>query len=375
MNPPHEQAYRAIGARLAAHLERYGDELPSGATLQGLVADLAAEHATLVLPLKELVGRSGFINLARRAGSGSGASLRDGVLQDLAATFSPQVVAAMAEVLNGFLELPGEAQAAPEAAPARPRARARTRPQAVAATPPVAPRDNTRAQPRRSSGGRLIGLAFTTAALVAAAVAAAVVAIRDPRVCAPLGVCPELKADSPSQQSLDAARQAERDLRRARSIDAYRQALEVLERQLLKLSGDPLNAEQAQQREQLELSARDARLILDQEEADLQQLDRAGRAIEQARSSSDAQKESQLQIAREALDAIPLRSFSASDAVRLREQLEALVNSKSASSGDPATDPNPTPAVPGANVTPESLPARPPASAPTAPPAPPGNGN
>ncbi|MFM9102919.1 MAG: hypothetical protein ACKOPS_16995, partial [Cyanobium sp.] len=98
--------WRELGQRLARTLSQSSSPISTPARLQGLVADLAADQQELLLPLKDLVSRQAFQALIPRAGSGSGAVQRDVLIQAMEATFSSQVMRAMAEVLNGFLDLP-----------------------------------------------------------------------------------------------------------------------------------------------------------------------------------------------------------------------------------------------------------------------------
>ncbi|MFN4866229.1 MAG: hypothetical protein ACK5GZ_07905, partial [Cyanobium sp.] len=98
--------WRELGQRLARALSQSSGPISTPARLQGLVADLAADQQELLLPLKDLVSRPAFQSLIPRAGSGSGAVQRDVLIQAMEATFSRRVIQALAEVLDGFLDLP-----------------------------------------------------------------------------------------------------------------------------------------------------------------------------------------------------------------------------------------------------------------------------
>ncbi|WP_156818354.1 hypothetical protein [Cyanobium gracile] len=126
------------------------------------------------------------------------------------------------------------------------------------------------------------------------------------------------------EQALQAGSKAEQDLRRAKGLADYRQATEQLERELLKLSGLSLTSAQHKQREQLQITARQAREILAEEVADLIQLQRASEALDAAQTVGRDARHSELETARQALNQIPPRSFSANQAKRLRRQLNAL---------------------------------------------------
>lgn len=337
MNRDLAQQYRDIGTRLALYLRQRQDDWPSSAALQGIVADLLATHVALALPLKDLVSRPAFRTLLRKAGSGSGGLERDALLQDLQRTFAAEVVNDLAEVLNGILDLPlGSGHVAVRSAALEPPAHQAT----LTADRDLIQRDAPHAPSAPRSTGRLLVVSLSTAALAAAVV----VALRTPPLCALLNLCAASSTRAPSDAALQAAAAAEQALRRASTIDAYATALDQLERELLKLSGDPLSTAQQQQRDALQAAARDARRNLEAEQADQQQLALAQQAFAQASSSSGTAQEAQITAARQALVAIPPGSFAAAEASRLRSALEQLVRQPESKpttdqpAPDPATD-------------------------------------
>ena len=308
------QQYRAIGGQLAQYLRRREGPWPSTPTLHGVAADLVGAHTDLALPLRELVGRPAFRSLAEKAGSGGGLLERDALLQDLRQTFAPAVVEGLAEVLNGLLELPSGSvsilgEPASEQRPAPP------------STEP--PRSVDEPQPARSRTSRLPQLLLLS--LVAAAVGAVPMLLRAPPLCGMFGLCPPLVGLSQSPSALQAASAAEQALRRASSVEGYAIALEQLERELLKLTGDPLSPAQQQQLSAIQATARDAHQTLRAERADQEALARAAEAIAAAKASPAAAQTLQLTVARQGLDAIQPRSFSAAEASRLRAQFNDLM--------------------------------------------------
>ena len=322
MTPEQRAQYRAIGGRLALYLSQQQGGLPTAATLQAVAADLAADQAALVLPLRDLVIRPGFAAVAAKAGSGGGALERQAVLQAMEATFAPAVIAALGEVLAGCLDLPCTAatgQPAPVLPPATPPPT--TRAEANRAEPAAQPQS----PPVRGSAGNAAPALIAIAAAAGLAVAGTVLAVlSSPQLCAAVRLCPQDGRGSASQQALDAAAAAEQALRRAQGLADYRQATEQLERELLKLSGDALTAEQQRQRQQLQTTANQARSILQAEEADLTRLEQAQQAMAAARAASGEERKRQIAAARQALAEIPPRSFSAAEANGLLEQLAEL---------------------------------------------------
>lgn len=364
MQPDQAQQYRLIGNRLAQVLRQRGGVLPPPAQLQGLVADLLGSHSELLLPLRELIQRPAFEAVAARAGSGSGTLQRDSLLQELSTTFAPGLIAALAELLNGFLDLPSEpAPRLPQSSPALASVAPVVAPVApitpVAATP-LRTAGRARPTPAPRSGCLLLG-----AGLTAALAATAVLLLRQPPLCTALNLCPEqAPATTPaaSQARLEAARSAELALRRASTLDGYRAAVTDLEQSLLRLVGAVLTPEQSRELEQLQAAAQEARRILEGEEADQERLQRASALLNSAATSEAEARAQQLSQARRELEAIPPRSFAAAEAGRLRaslDQLEQQGDSASPASPDaapPDSPPQPAPARP----TPTPLPPPPP---------------
>ncbi|MCP9909899.1 hypothetical protein KBZ15_08270 [Cyanobium sp. BA20m-p-22] len=131
-----------------------------------------------------------------------------------------------------------------------------------------------------------------------------------------------------------ASQNAEQELRRAQSLEEYRRAVEQLERELLKLSGDTLTPEQQRQRDQLQITAQQGRTTLAQEDSDLARLERASQALNNAEERGGEKLASQLSAARQELDGVPPRSFSAAEASRLRERLDALASRPGSPGGE-----------------------------------------
>lgn len=322
------QRYRGIGSQLAAFLQRRSGSFPEPGVLQGVVADLAASNEELIVPLKALVSRPGFRALAGLAGSGKGEVQRQALLQELTATFSPQVISALSDLLGGFLALP-EGQNDGAAAAGRPRPATTEQadvPQATASrAAPPSPQD-VASEPAAGPEGPSLGVLVLAAMAAALLALAGMVVLRSPRFCGAVGLCPAPSASTASQQALDAASAAEQELRRVTDLEGYRSAVERLERELLKLSGDPLTDVLEQRRRQLQGVASDARQTLRLEEADQERLKRAVAAVDQAKQLTGEEQGEQIAAARQELDGIRPRSFAAAEAGRVRERLAELLS-------------------------------------------------
>ena len=344
MTPEQRSKCRAIGGRLAVFVRQQTNQDPTASNLQAVAADLAAGDADLVLPLKDLVTRPAFRSLTSKAGSGGGSLERHALLLSMQTRYAPQVLDALGEVLSGFLDLPKGSDVpstAPETSDAErhgPHAAATSHDprqhEGQTSTPePHAERQVNSASPRT----RLPVLtALATATAVCTAFGA--VLVSNPQLCRALGVCAAQSVSTATERALQAAEAAAQDLRRAKGLADYRQATEQLERELLKLSGDSLTSKQQQERQSLEITAKQARSILGEEEADRMRLDRASQALDAAEALAGQDRLAPLESARQSLGEVPPRSFSAAEAGRLRERLLEL---ESAASPGPTAVPEP----------------------------------
>ena len=345
MTSDQTQKYRAIGGQLALYLRRRVGPWPTSSVLQGIAADLVGDHAELSLALREMVSRPAFRALAEQAGSGRGLLERDALLQDLKSTFAPPVVAGLAEVLNGLLDLPSGSHS--PCIPSQPVREKRS------ATPPGgSPRTEGEQRPSRISQSRL-SLVLLMGLAAAAVAAASVVMLRTSRLCGALGLCPQAVGISTRSSALQAASAADQALRRASSVEAYAGALELLEQELLKLSANPLSQEQQRQLSALQANARDARQTLSAERAAQDALARAADAIAAAKATTASGQTPQLIAARQALDPISQTSFLGAEASRLRAVLDELIRQAAAASKPRSTDQSTTvrPAPPSARPT------------------------
>lgn len=93
-----------MGQMLACHLGESKSET-SIAKMQGIVADLATDQS-LLLPLRDLVSRPIFQALVPKAGSGGGALQRDALANELRPLYSHQVLNALIDFIDGFLNIP-----------------------------------------------------------------------------------------------------------------------------------------------------------------------------------------------------------------------------------------------------------------------------
>ncbi len=98
---------RRLGSELGEYAQRHRGALPSPGTLQGAVADLAANLPDLQAPLRDLVSRQTFAALIPYARSGAGSIQRDALIQEISRVYHPSVLVAVEEILNGFLDASG----------------------------------------------------------------------------------------------------------------------------------------------------------------------------------------------------------------------------------------------------------------------------
>jgi hypothetical protein len=336
--------YRSIGSRLAVYIRKQHAEIPASAILQSLAADLAAGDADLVLPLKDLVTRPAFRSLTSKAGSGGGSLERHALLLSMQTRYAPQVLDALGEVLSGFLDLPKGSDVpstAPESREAErhgPHASATSQDPRQHEGQTSPPEPHAERQVKSASPRTRLPVLTALATATAVCTAFGAVLLSNPQLCRALGVCAGQSVPTATERALQAAEAAAQDLRRAKGLADYRQATEQLERELLKLSGDSLTSKQQQERQSLEITAKQARSILGEEEADRMRLDRASQALDAAEALAGQDRLAPLESARQSLGEVPPRSFSAAEAGRLRERLLEL---ESAASPGPTAVPEP----------------------------------
>jgi len=107
---------RQLGQRLAAFVCSPSFSTRSSTALVGVVADLVAGDPDMGSPLRDLVTRPVFLDLLPFARQGGAKALlqRDSLLNELNRTYKADIVAAVEDVLNGFLDLQIEADPSQE---------------------------------------------------------------------------------------------------------------------------------------------------------------------------------------------------------------------------------------------------------------------
>ena len=106
------EACRQLGERLATFVRSADFSAPGSNLLVGVVADLVADDPEMGPPLRDLVTRPVFQDLVLYASKGGARALvqRDSLLAELSRTYKPDVVSAVGDVLNGFLNIKNSAR-------------------------------------------------------------------------------------------------------------------------------------------------------------------------------------------------------------------------------------------------------------------------
>ncbi len=362
--------YRAIGASLAIFVREHGNNCDSS-VLTGVVADLVGDQTELLLPLKDLVSRPGFRALATKAGSGSGQLESDALLHQVKTIFSEKILEGLEELLGGFLDLPAGKNAEklwPNQKDENPRssshkASSKTSNEYKSSAAPVAkPKDSTqqkepeiinnsarhKAPLLQLSGWQALAMGVMAAG---ALTSMSLVTLRTPALCKPLGLCMLGNDLQETEAALGSAIKAEQELREATTLDQYRQGVENLKNEIKKINMSLLNENQVTKAEKLRNTADKAENNLIEEQKDIDKLERAETALEQARGLTGIEAAQQLQLARSELNSIPSSSFSAAKAGRLVEELKGM---------EAATSPTPDAGGQSATTTAEELPSTPP---------------
>ena len=343
-----DQPYRPIGIRLASLVQSSSKQgLPTN-TLQALVADLAGEQAELIMPLRDLVSRPGFRALIPLACSGKGKLQRDALIDEMGRTFAPPVIAAMRDVLDGFLEVSGPGSPGTQRAAADPWDIPETvvmpgtdPEQSRAPFSAPAAHAASASEPTPPSGLSIAQLAGI-AALCAALAAGGFAMLRSTVVCEPLGWCEaETKnkgASTATSTGLQRAQDAARSMGNADSLTAHETSLLELERALKDLEGVGLSEENRKERDRLQAEAQAGRRLWNEEQAHRNQVQQAARLLQDPSQADQAK----LTATSAALESIPARSFAAEEAGRIKADLARLQpRLESAPTGDrpPASQP------------------------------------
>lgn len=333
-----------LGQRLAEALQSQPQAPPS--QVIAILSDLLGADVSLLLPLRDLVGRPGFQSLAPwRLGHGSRQAKRDALLQSLGETYNPQVLARLAFFLDGYLEsqapsavsIAGSTQPQPLLQPPTPSVSSlrpdSTVPMTVVADPqdlaapppgvpfalPVASASTSAMSTRRSPGRRMPLLVASVVAMVALAGGAA---LRANVLCASFGLC-SATSIAAANAALDKAQEAAVALGNAEDLAAYEKSLDELDRHLSTIDTDALLGSKGQEtRKQLEEKARKGRDRLKQEKS----LQLTVRQVKADLESTEAMPQEVAAERRTALlrrlESVPSGSFVSSQAVALREELD-----------------------------------------------------
>lgn len=216
-----------------------------------------------------------------------------------------------------------------------------------APAPPVPPSSDPNTSPEPSRIPLVLGLSLLAGLGVG-------LTYRLPALCRPLGLCLAASPSTPlvysaSTKALDRAQQAADAMGQARSLASYESALTNLDKELLRLSGDPLTPAQVAQRDRLQGVARDGHQRIKQENKEATAVEEAKGRIDDLPSLPSERQATEREIIRGDLSSIPARSFSYGDAQALLKRLSAPTEPPKSQSEAPA---EPDPQAPTSVPTP-----------------------
>ena len=328
LTPQGQNPYRAIGARLAVVLRQGKGQGSSAARLQAIAADLLGDRAELLTPLKDLVSRPGFELLVAKAGSGRGVVERRALLADMEKTYSPGVINALEELVNGFLDLPKAASSLPTQEKVELDSTLNTHEQENLSPqqqidPSVAAESEAKLR-KPISNTRPVAWVLGSCATIATLAVISTATIRSQLICAAFGLCQGSDQPTAVQQTLQAARLAVSELENADSLMSYRIAADKLDLELQRLRSETLSSKQREQQAELFRIRQKAREALLQDEADQEQLKKAAAALASARQLEGSDQMVQLITAEQLLQSIAAEGFAAAAANSLREEVAKL---------------------------------------------------
>lgn len=345
MKPQEQNQYRAIGGRLAVVLRQRQDQRSSAARLQAIAADLLGDRTELLTPLKDLVSRPGFELLVTKAGSGRGVVERRALLADMERTYSPAVINALEELVNGLLDLPKVSSSLPLREKVELDSTLITHDHSdhslqQQSAPLVAVESEAKLRkPIRNT--RLVAWVLGSCATIATLAAISTAVIRSQLICTAFGVCQGSGQPTAVQQTLQAARLAVTELENADSLMSYRSATNELDRELQRLRSETLSPEQSEQQAELSRIRQKARAALLQDESNQEQLNKAAAALASARQLKGADQKVQLITAEQSLQAISPGGFTAAAANNLREEVATFQAEMKAAAEEPLAEVQP----------------------------------
>ena len=182
--------------------------------------------------------------------------------------------------------------------------------------------------------------------IAAVAISALLLASRHPSLCRPLGLCQEATSSStkpsvPSNQALQAGNKALAAMKAASELTSYEHDLGELDQQLLRLSGDPLSAEQIQEREHLKAGASEGHARVAEERRQAEVVNQATTRIDGLTKLPSEQVDKSRTEIRGSLEAIPSSSFSHETARQLLQRLDTTPQSTSPTP-EPSSEPGPS---------------------------------
>lgn len=329
-------AYRHIGVKLGQYLQTTDGAIPTTAALQALVADLIGDNDDLLVPMRDLVSRPSFQALIGNAGSGKGRIQRDCLIEEMRLIFSKQVISALEDLLDGFLDLPERQMSIPQA---KDRLQLNSTDEAVsteeikrAAQRYDSLRNKARdlekeidlpLSPKKTNGINKYRLFIPFLVAVVAIIAGGTV-LRRPPLCELLHLCSGERGSDNTRQILRDADSAKQAIRAATSLDDYRRALDQLNREIPKLSRSILTEDDKRTLQELIISARKAKALLVIEEKIQKRLEKARSILTVAQKVRGQEQFQQLSQIEDELAAIPLKSFASEEARELGQQLEQL---------------------------------------------------
>lgn len=103
MKPTDPHPYLSIGKKLSAYLQGTGRRLPEPQVLNAVVSDFAGGDDDILIPIKTLLAKPAFREMARLAGTGKGEVQKLSLLHQLEGIFSEPVIIRLGYFLDGFL--------------------------------------------------------------------------------------------------------------------------------------------------------------------------------------------------------------------------------------------------------------------------------
>lgn len=328
---------RTIGQRLRSFRSTVDPEMEYGMLIQAALADLMGEESGLLMPLKDLFSRPRLLGYDFQGGIGSATILRDGLVIELEAYYTKEVVAALCDVLNGYLGIEEAGSTSNNHMTASDSHLSQTRLTSISGSrnSQAGRRDGRSNEEVQQEGeespyikNRIWGSKLRIGQdklliLAAVVIAFSTIAWKTSLICQVFNYCPEYMATQTSKNDLDEAQKSLEAAKLAGSLDALETISGRLDRLVTTLRQQPLTSAQRKALGEIESSYKDLSRRLESEKVNGSLIRKGMALVEAANAEQDKQRENLINEAKKIFESIKLveSSILISDFAKFKQSI------------------------------------------------------